>query len=101
MILKILMIYFSKIGKYSANNIPDDYIGFNQSTIKNDTANETNKKLDEITPLLHQASISSAKTCDTEVNAAPSNLNNGANTSRNHKSSYRKRVKTKLSRKSA
>lgn len=88
---------------------------------------DESKKLDEITPLLHQASISSASskhpdyyqrvvidgigselptTNGTSIhtngneNTSVNSIENGSGKHSSHKSSYRKRFKTKSSRKS-
>lgn len=86
-------------GKYSSNNSPDD--NTNNVNGRISTTTDANKKLDEITPLLNQASISSTNSLeqDDETNV---NVGNGSNRSGGaHKTNYRKRIKTKLSRKTA
>lgn len=92
------MISFLFSGKYSSNNSPDDNTNNVNGSIS--TTTDANKKLDEITPLLHQASISSTNSLeqDDETNV---NVVNGSNRSGAHKTNYRKRIKTKLSRKTA
>lgn len=95
-----LLFFCLLTGKYSTNNSPDESSNnVNGSNISSAVV-DANKKLDEITPLLHQASISSNNSLDqddeTSANAGNSSNRNGA-----HKSNYRKRVKTKLSRKTA
>lgn len=80
-------------------------INSNQNTTT--TLTEATKKLDEIMPLLHQASISSNNNSmqyDGERNNNNHNNNSGvigSNGRSNSHKSYRKRVKTKLSRKAA
>lgn len=97
---KLIEFLKSLLGKYSSNSFQDDNISPNGNQTTTSTT-DTNKKLEEITPLLHQASISSTNSIEhggeSSANANPSSTatRNGA-----HKN-YRKRVKTKLSRKTA
>lgn len=64
------------------------------------STSDTNKKLEEITPLFnHQATISSTNSVDHD-SEANSNANGINGRSGAHKISHRKRVKTKSSRKS-
>lgn len=82
-------------GKYSSNVQQDGNQNLTSSV-------DMNKKLEEITPLLHQATISSSNAIDQDVEQN-GNINNSNNGSRNgsHKSNHRKRVKTKSGRKTA
>lgn len=91
-------------GKYSSNNHPDESTNNINGNVPSSTV-DTNKKLDEISPLLHQqASISATNShepVDEASNANAANGNNRAGGGGAHKTNYRKRVKTKLSRKTA
>lgn len=64
---------------------------------------DTNKKLEEITPLLYQATISSTNSAEPNDGEPNANANASGISGRSgsHKSNHRKRVKTKLSRKTA
>lgn len=87
-------------GKYTSSSFLEDSIPAHATQAQTQATIDANKKLEEITPLLHQASISSPNNADNDgersSNAASSSNRNGVN-----KASYRKRVKTKLSRKTA
>lgn len=85
----IYSIVFLQLGKYTSNSQPEE-AALNGS--QNSTSNsDTNKKLDEITPLFnHQATISSNSV---ENDSEPNTNTNGR--SGGHKITYRKRVKTK------
>lgn len=56
-LLTIFALNFQIAGKYSANNIPDEFNGTSNQKVSMSLTDES-KRLDEITPLLHQASIS-------------------------------------------
>lgn len=90
-------------GKYSSNSFPDDNSRVNGNQGVSVSTIDANKKLDEITPLLNQARISSSNSNSVEHDDEPNTnpTSNNSNRGGNHKSSYRKRVKTKLSRKTA
>lgn len=98
----IYLVFVSNIplGKYSANNCPDD----DSNNVVNGSVlpatGNANKQLDEITPLLHQASISSPNSLeqDDETNA---NMGSGNNCSGALKTNNRRRVRRKYSRKIA
>lgn len=92
------IVFFA--GKYSTNNIPtDDKLFAPEAGVIDASAA---KKVDEIMPLLYQTSIgeTDAGHCDGETAANDNSATiNGGNARSNSHKSYRKRVKTKPSRK--
>lgn len=84
------MYFVWKLGKYTSSNQQQDEV--TQNGTQNSVSNtDTNKKLDEITPLFnYQATISSNSV---ENDSEPNTTTNGR--SGGHKVNYRKRVKTK------
>lgn len=88
-------------GKYSSKKGgPDDSTNLNGAQNVTAASIDANKKMEELAPLLHQARISSTSPADRDGETS-ANTSGHSNRSSSHKSSYRKRVKTKLSRKTA